>query len=59
MTDFERNILRSMNGDDVPWGAAMGVALGFLKAEGYVVLAREGDGMAYTLTEKGKVAANG
>ncbi len=40
LTDYDRKILRHINGEDFPdlsWGAAMGAALGFLHESGYVI----------------------
>lgn len=54
MTDFERDILRSLNGEDVPglsWGAAMGVAVGWLQGAGYATR-----GPDVKITDAGRVA---
>jgi len=54
ITEYERNILRSMNGEDVPglkWGAAMGAAIEFMRGDGLVA--------GYTnikITDKGRAA---
>ena len=55
MTDYERDIMRHLNGEDVPglsWGAAMGEALEFLRGDGYV---RQRAGR-YELTDEGRRA---
>jgi len=55
MTDYEKKILRHLNGEDVPdlsWGAAMGEAIGFLKGDGYVRRV----GNKYEITDAGRAA---
>ncbi len=58
ITDYERDLLRHLDGQDVPglaWGAVMGEALGFLKGSGYVRIVPNGDGaMRYEITDKGR-----
>lgn len=51
---FEYQVLDMLagSGPDLPWGAAMGVALGFLKGSGYVVLS----GGRYMITNRGRTA---
>jgi hypothetical protein len=39
ISDYERDLLRHLNGEDVPglsWGAAMGAAIEFLRSDGLV-----------------------
>ena len=58
MTDFERKILRHLNGEDVPgltWGAAMGVAIEWLEDNGYI---RNNSG-DYEITDTGRAALVG
>ena len=50
MLDYDLQVLRAMNGEEVPglaWGAAMAVSAAWLKSRGYA----EG---TYTITQKGK-----
>jgi hypothetical protein len=52
LSDYEINILRVLNGEDVPglmWGAAMSAACGHLKGTGYAT------GL-YEITDKGRAA---
>ena len=54
MTDFERDILRSLNGEDVAgltWGATMSVAVEWLQGKGFVTR-----GSNVKITEAGRKA---
>ncbi|MES2384488.1 MAG: hypothetical protein V4593_08060 [Pseudomonadota bacterium] len=55
LCDFEYQVLAMLDGSGpaMPWGAAVGAALGFLKGSGYVALA---GGVRYTITERGRAA---
>ena len=55
ITDYERGILRHLNGEDIPsltWGAAMSETIGALKGMGLVKMID----FSYVLTNKGKEA---
>ena len=55
MTDYDKEILRHLSGEDVPglcWGAAMSEAIGYLRRNGY---AKHIMGV-YTITDKGREA---
>ena len=60
MTEFERDILRHLNGEDVPglcWGAAMGVAISGLRAIGLVErVSWSGNVISYEITDAGRAA---
>lgn len=59
LIEFELNLLRSMNGEDVPglaWGAAMSEALGSLRGGGYVRQEFTERGVEYKITDKGREA---
>lgn len=51
---FEYNVLAMLAGAGapLPWGAAVGAALGFLKGGGYVSF----NGIGYDITERGRNA---
>lgn len=56
MIDFEKEILRHLNGEDVPglsWGAAMSEAIEYLSGNGYVTPRRGPLGINYKITDKG------
>lgn len=56
LCDFEFEVLESLAGlkPPVPWGAALGAALGFLKGRGYVeAVFIAGDGKHYRISQAG------
>lgn len=64
LINYEIDLLRSMNGEDVPglmWGAAMGVAIERLLDDGYVAerLVRDAGevvALRFEITDKGRAA---
>jgi len=59
LTDYDRDILRMLDGEDVPglaWGAAMGAALGFLRSCGLVRQVRTAGSINYEITDAGRSA---
>ena len=55
-TDFDVDVLRAMNGEDVPgmaWGAAMSVAIEYLYGAGYASRNLKNGVLAYVPSEKG------
>lgn len=54
LCEFEREVLAMLagTGPALPWGAAVGATLGFLKGSGYVSLS----GGTYAITERGRAA---
>ena len=59
MTDYERDVLRSMSGEHVEglcWGAAMSEAVEALYERGLVDRARGGGVIKYFPTDAGKAA---
>ena len=63
LSEFEKDILRCLNGEDVPrlaWGAAMGEAIEHLSGRGYVRLSlREPGSARYVITPAGRAALGG
>jgi hypothetical protein len=62
LSDYEINILRVLNGEDVPglmWGAAMSAACGHLKGTGYATSVEADFDLPwylYEITDKGRAA---
>ena len=57
MTDFEKEILRHLNGEDIPglsWGVAISEAIEYLSGNGYVIRRRKTQGINYEITDKGR-----
>lgn len=63
LSDYEKDVLRVLNGEDVSdfpgWGAAMGAAIGFLKADGLVEKTVTGNNILYNITPAGIKALEG
>ena len=59
LCDFEYRVLAMLDGRGpvIPWGAAVGAALGLLKGSGYVALEmRVHDTATYVITARGRQA---
>lgn len=57
--EFDREVLRSLNGEDVPglaWGAAMSVAIEYLHGKGLVTRRMKTSGLTYEISDKGRAA---
>ncbi len=54
LCEFEYRVLAMLAGEAaaIPWGAAVGAALGFLKGSGYVSF----NGLGYDITARGRAA---
>lgn len=59
ISEYEYDVLRHLNGDDVPdliWGAGMAAAIEWLQSRGYVQRVWRDGGVDYVVTEDGIAA---